>query len=307
MKGLCTPLWLTPEFISIQNKKPCTTYLDIQLYGLDSEGVEKSVAMISQEANTNIHVTGIRLPIWKKNEKSWLDTIQPLSRFSSLIHLELDAVSMSFTDVSQHNGFELDTILDLFVHLKSLKLSGSHVLVSLKQTKNGSQLKELYLQKMSFTPSTIEYISANCTWLKRLIMYDCMQQPKVNSSISRLAIQLDLGNLDLDLVVLYRIQHAHHMLQSRIPGARFLCLNQGSWFHLCEKNGLCELKSIDNKNKVEMIKKFNDSSISEELWEPNSTRLHSEKEWLLDLGFGYIDIQCHSVKKLFVDSCPIVL
>lgn len=60
----------------------------------------------------------------------------------------------------------------------------------MQQEKKTTILIELVLYKISFSKSTINYLSAYCNSLKRLIMYDCQQ--KENCDDQNLKISIDL-------------------------------------------------------------------------------------------------------------------
>ncbi|KAL9554738.1 hypothetical protein MBANPS3_002681 [Mucor bainieri] len=318
IRGLSTPLWLTPSFVAALAKKPYLTEVDAQLYGLDFEGVEKSIqALTSKEHSVNL--TGIRLPIWRRHSHhanplgTWRDTIRPLRAFEGLTHLELDAVSMSYVNtLNEGDGFDLDTILDMLPTLTSLKLSGSTLQLSKQEAilqrdhqTFSTKLHELILHKIAFSTSIMDYVSRHCLALKRLIMYDCQQQQSRDSQ--KLKISIDLQPLDLDLLVLYRVRHPYQLAESRAsPGARYLCVNGQNWSHLSIKqdDGTCEARPLQDQCKIKQITGYNDISLEE--LNPNRARYHTEEEWRQDVVFGYIDVQCKSAHKVFLDESRVI-
>lgn len=316
IRGLSTPLWLTHKFIAALKKKSFSTEIDAQLYGLDFEGVERSIQALTSQDNS-VNLTGIRLPIWRRHSHhtnplgTWRNTIRPLQAFKGLVHLELDAVSMSYINTSgEGDGFDLDTILSMLPTLTSLKLSGSTLQLSqqafLQQKRQQlTKLQGLTLHKIAFSTSLMDYLSYYCPDLKRLIICDCQQ--KESSDNQKLKISIDLQNLDLDLLVLYRVRHPYQLVESRAPGARFLRMNGQNWSHLSIKanTGICEARPLNDPSKIKQIVEWNDIMLEE--WGPNRARYHTEEEWLQDVMFGYIDVQCKSAKRVFLDESPVVL
>lgn len=315
IRSLSTPLWLTPKFIAAFDSKPFPTEIDAQLYGLDFKGVEKSIEVLTPKKSCNINLTGVRLPIWRRHShhtnplSTWRDTIRPLRVFKGLSHLELDAVSMSYVNTSnEDDGFVLDTILNILPSLTSLKLSGSTLQLSkqrsMQQGKKSTGLKELVLHKIAFSTLVMNYLSVYCNDLKRLIMYDCQQ--KESRDDQKLKISIDLHNLSLDLIVLYRIRHPYQLVESRAPGARFVCVNNQHWSHLSVRSeGNCEAKPLHDRSKIKQITQFNDILLEE--WNPNRARYHTENEWQQDLIFGHIYLECKAVKSIFLDESLVLL
>ncbi|KAL7330270.1 hypothetical protein PS15p_205236 [Mucor circinelloides] len=316
IRGLSAPLWLTHKFVAALEKKSFSTEIDAQLYGLDFEGVERSIQALTSQDN-RVNLTGIRLPIWRRHSHytnplgTWRNTIRPLQAFKELVHLELDVVSMSYVNISgEGDGFVLDTILSMLPTLTSLKLSGSTLQLSRQaflqqKSQQLTKLQDLALHKIAFSTSLIEYLSCYCPDLKRLIMCDCQQ--KEGSDNQKLRISIDLQNLDLDLLVLYRVRHPYQLVESRAPGARFLCMNGQNWSHLSVKAnaGICEARPLNDPSKIKQIVECNDTMLEE--WDPNRARYHTEEEWLQDVMFGYIDVQCKSAKRVFLDESPVIL
>ncbi|GAN09222.1 hypothetical protein MAM1_0251c08745 [Mucor ambiguus] len=316
IRGLSTPLWLAPNFVAALEKKPFLTEIDAQLYGLDFEGVEKSIqALASKEKSVNL--TGIRLPIWRRHCHqanpliTWRDTIKPLQAFEGLTHLELDAVSMSYVNtLNGGDGFDLDTILSIIPTLTSLKLSGSTLQLSEqafshRNNQTSSKLHELTLHKIAFSGCIMDYLPQYCPGLKRLIMYDCQQQQSGDNQ--KLKISIGLQPLDLDLIVLYRVRHSSQLAESRaFSGARFLCVNGQNWSHLSIKqgDGACEARPLREQFKIKQITDYNEILLEE--WDPSRARYHTAEEWMQDVVFGYIDVQCKSANKIFLDGCLVV-
>ncbi|CEP09260.1 hypothetical protein [Parasitella parasitica] len=310
--GLSTPLWLSPRFIAAFDNKPFPTELDAQLYGLDFEGVEAAIHSLIIKQNKNLNLTGIRLPIWRRHShhanpsSAWRDTIWPLRVFKRLTHMELDAVSIfSLNTPNQGDGFVLDTILSILPSLTHLKLTGSTLQLSKKrsiqQKKEPTELKELILNKISFSTSIMDYLSTCCDKMKRLIMYDCQQNTSCGDQ--KLKIAIDLHPLNLDLLVLYRVRHPYQPVENRAPGARFLRLNDQRWSHLVLESDGCKAKPLQDPLKIKQITQFNETTLEE--WDNNRTRYHTEGEWLQDLVFGYICVQCKAVKQVFLDESPV--
>ncbi|KAL0144401.1 hypothetical protein V8B55DRAFT_1486266 [Mucor lusitanicus] len=312
IRGLSTPLWLTPKFVAALEKKPFSTEIDAQMYGLDFEGVKKSIQALTSKEN-GIDLCGIRLPIWRRHSHhtnplgTWRDTIEPLQTFQGLTHLELGAVSMSYVNTpNEGDGFDLDTILNILPTLTSLKLSGSTLQLAKEAPHHTStKLRELTLHKIAFSTSIMDYLSQCCFDLKRLIMYDCQQQQSRDSQ--KLKISVNLKPLDLDLLVLYRVRHPYQLVETRAsPGARYMCINGQHWSHLSFKQdqGTCEARPLRDPLQIKQITGYNEITLEE--WDPNRARYHTKDEWLQDVVFGYIDVQCKSVAKVFLDeSCVI--
>jgi hypothetical protein len=80
---------------------------------------------------------------------------------------------------------------------------------------------------MSFSHSIMNYLSTHCPDLKVLILYDCQQQKYQKPTIR---VDIQLSNLSLDVLVLYRVRHPYQIVQSRSAGSRFLLFRQ--WYHL---------------------------------------------------------------------------
>ncbi|KAI7901837.1 uncharacterized protein BX663DRAFT_512570 [Cokeromyces recurvatus] len=341
IRGLSTPLWLTPQFITIQSQKSRMTHMEVQFYGLDSDGVDRSVALITttnhHRASSNVpdqqslNLLSIRLPIWKNKmvnghgqvttATNWREIIRRLSIFNNLSHLELDAVSMAFTEGNQEDGFELDTLLEQFMNLKSIKLSGSSVQLS-KSKRNKEdgvvvlqssplvlRLEELALHRIFFSSDIMDYLSAHCSNLKRLILYDC-QQTALNTLSNRVEtkITIHLNQLALDLIVLYQVRHPFQFAHSHTPGARFICLNNTIWSHIIEEAGTCKAISITNPEMINIVQRqhsYHELQHSIEDLSPSKAYYHTKDEWLDDLCFGYIDLHCQSAKRIFLDDCSI--
>ncbi|CAO3651735.1 unnamed protein product [Mucor fragilis] len=317
IRGLSTPLWLTPRFVAALERKPAfLTDMDAQLYGLDFEGVEKSIQALTSRKNS-INLTGIRLPIWPRRSHhahpalgTWRDTIRPLQAFQGLTRLELDAVSVSFVNTSNEgDGFDLDTILDILPTLTSLKLSGSTLQLSAQVLlqPTSTRLCELTLHRIAFSTSTMDYLSGCCPGLKRLVLYDCQQQQSRDNQ--KLKISVSLQPLDLDLLVLYRVRHPYQLAETRAsPGARYLCMNGRDWAHLSVKQddaSSCQARPLRDQSKIKQIVGYNEIALEE--WGPSRARYHTEEEWMHDVVFGYIDVQCKSANKVFLDESRVIL
>ncbi|KAK4514208.1 uncharacterized protein ATC70_001796 [Mucor velutinosus] len=316
IRGLSTPLWLTPRFVATLRKKPFLTEIDAQLYGLDCEGVEKSIQALTSEENS-VNLTGIRLPIWPRHNHhmnplgTWRDTIRPLHDFEGLTHLELDAVSLSYVStLNEGDGFDLDTIFNILPTWTTLKLSGSTLQLSeqaclQRNLPTSTRLHELALHKIAFSTSITDCLSRHCPKLKRLIMYDCQQQQSHDNQ--QLKISIDLQPLDLDLLVLYRVRHPYQSAESRASsGARYLCMNGQDWLHLSVKhdNDTCEARPVRDQSKINQITGYNE--ISREKWNPSRARYYTEEGWLQDVVFGYINVRCKSANKVFLDESRVI-
>ncbi|KAI8990841.1 hypothetical protein BDF20DRAFT_908683 [Mycotypha africana] len=354
---------------STDNTLPIT--LDAQLYGLDSLGVQNAITTLTHGNDPpfrSIHLASLRLPIWKTNYphspiKSWTITLAPLmTKFhQTLTHLELDAVSLSFNTMqpsySNHNDnhhqtqpFELDIVLDMFTNLVTMKLSGSAVELSKTNksscsmtTKMHLKFKELQLFKMLFTTDVMEYLSAYCPQATRLVMYECRHwYPRkegydVTSNSSNFQasnigkVPLYLKNLNLEFLVLYRLQHAYQTtVESRAPGARFLRYTNTTkggehWFHLAKwtedqseasaattATQAAAVKRLTSTHTIQKIVERSyqyvlglcnfDSNMSSTPSYQRRIEYHTEEEWEKDLALGYIDLQCKGVGRLFMDE-----
>ncbi|KAI8877734.1 hypothetical protein K501DRAFT_197547 [Backusella circina FSU 941] len=311
--GLSTPIWLTPQFMTLLEQNAHTVKIDAQLYGLDSRGTLSTIELLlSMQAKKVIKLTGLRLPVWKRADTNWRSIIQPLAFFTDLVHLDLDMVSMSLDQLSSCDGFELDRLLSHLPGVKSLKLSCSSLALSPTShdavTSKHPNLTALTLSKMSFTTQSMEYLSKQCRNLKRLVLYDCQQLPE--AATQKENVKINLTHLDLDLLVLSRVKRSYNLVKSRAPGARLLCFNQSRWYHLC--------KEMDGDDPVMFVRSMGESEVRRITdydiplddcveWNPNRAQYHSIRDWMDDLVFGYISLECNSVKQILLDEWSIPL
>ncbi|KAI8881797.1 hypothetical protein K501DRAFT_286193 [Backusella circina FSU 941] len=218
---------------------------------------------------------------------------------------------------SWNYGCEIDTILMHCPRLKTLKLITARMTRAGQTTKNKSGLQSLVLDRVHFSTNAFDAIAAMCPDLIHLALEHCVKEKDKLSQQIRIA----LPDAQLDSLVIHHL-HLRPSPYTEKCGidAAFLALDL---FDRDEQirnrrkiNGkMTRVYHLSNKSKGSLHMRYltrmdpqdaylvQSYLMTEKDWdklEENAIRgtYREHKYWKKDIPYGYIHIQCKSVKKL---------
>lgn len=234
--------------------------------------------------------------------------------YHSLENLELSCGKYAY---SWNYGCEIDTILMHCSRLKTLKLINARMTRAGHKTENKSGLHSLVLDKVHFLTDAFDAIATMCPGLVHLEMEHCV---KYKDKLSQ-QIRIALPDAQLDSLV---IHHLHLRPSAYIEkcgiDAAFLALDlfdrdeqtrsrrkiKGKMtrvYHLSNKSqGTLHMRYLARMDPQDayLVQSYVMTKRDWDILEENVVRgtYRKHQYWKNDIPYGYIHIQCKSIRKL---------